>query len=326
MKAIVFERYGPPEMLSLREIENPVPRSNEVLVRVHAAAVNPQDWHCLRGEPFLARLLVGGLLKPGHQILGSDIAGTVEAVGANVTRFALGDDVFGMNFKHGAFAEYVAFPESKVIAMKPSALSFEEAAAVPMAGMMALMGLCDQAKVKAGDKILIHGASGGIGTFAVQIAKTMGAHVTAVCSTRNLEMASSLGADRVIDHTKDDFATGANRYDVIFDVVAKRTFAECRRALVPKGVYVTTDISIGLLLQSARGGLTSGQRMKPMLQKPTLGDLAALSDFIEKGTIHPVIDRRYPLAEVPDAIAYVEKGHARGKVVITVDAIQADRP
>lgn len=318
MRAVVFERYGPPEVLSLREIEKPVVGPDEVLVRIHAAAVNPQDWHCLRGTPFLARLMVGGLLKPGHQILGSDIAGVVEAVGVNATRFALGDEVFGMSSKHGAFAEYITFPESKVIAGKPDSLSFEEAAAVPMAGMMALMGLRDQAKVQSGDKILINGASGGIGTSAIQIAKAMGANVTGVCSTRNLEMVRSLGADRVIDYTQEDFAQGAEEYDVIFDAVAKRTFAQCRRALAPKGRYVTTKISVGLLLQSLWIALTSGRRLKPMLQKPKPADLAALKDLIEAGALRPIIDRRYSLAEVPEAIAYVEQGHARGKVIIEV--------
>ncbi|MFC2105716.1 NAD(P)-dependent alcohol dehydrogenase [Candidatus Bipolaricaulota bacterium] len=318
MKAIVFERYGPPEMLSLREIDKPVIKDDEVFVKIHAAAVNPQDWHCLRGEPFLARLLVGGLLKPGHQILGSDIAGTVEAVGANVTRFASGDDVFGMNFKHGAFAEYVAFPESKVIAVKPSALSFEEAAAVPMAGVMALMGLRDKGKLKPGQKVLINGASSGIGTFAVQIAKALGAEVTGVCSARNLELVMSLGADRVIDYTTTDFTREDTRYDVIFDVVAKRSFADCRRALTRNGIYVTTAMSAGLLLQSLWVALTSGKTLKPMLQPPTQADLTAVMDLVEADTVRSVIDRRYPLAEVANAILYVEKGHARGKVVIGI--------
>jgi len=320
MKAIVFERYGPPEELSLREIEKPPARDDEILIKVHAAGVNPQDWHCLRGTPFLGRLLAGGLLKPGHQILGSDVAGTVEAVGANVRGFKPGDDVFAMSFKQGGFAEYVALPESKVVAAKPTALSFEEAAVVPMASVMALMGLRDKGKIKPGQKVLINGASGGIGTFAVQIAKALGAEVTGVCSTRNLELVSSLGADRVIDYIKEDFARGTERYDVIFDVVAKRTYAECWRALGPNGTYVTTTISVGLLLQSLWVALTSGRWLKPMLQPPTQADLAVVKELIEAGKVRPVIDRRYPLAEVPEAIAYVEKGHARGKVVIDVEA------
>lgn len=321
MKAIVFERYGPPEELSLREIEKPPVRDDEILIKVHAAGVNPQDWHCLRGTPFLGRLLAGGLLKPGHQILGSDVAGTVEAVGANVRGFKPGDDVFAMSFKQGGFAEYVALPESKVVAAKPTALSFEEAAVVPMASVMALMGLRDKGKIKPGQKVLINGASGGIGTFAVQIAKALGAEVTGVCSTRNLELVSSLGADRVIDYIKEDFARGTERYDVIFDVVAKRTYAECWRALGPNGTYVTTTISVGLLLQSLWVALTSGRRLKPMLQPPTQADLAVVKELIEAGKVRPVIDRRYPLAEVPEAIAYVEKGHARGKVVIDVEGL-----
>jgi len=316
MKAIVFERYGPAEVLSLREIEKPVVRPGEILVKIRAAGVNPQDWHCLRGQPLLARLMVGGLLKPGHQVLGSDVAGTVEAVGANVAEFVPGDDAFAMTTKHGGFAEYVSLPKSSLVATKPAGLSFEEAAAVPMASVMALMGLRDKGKVKPGQKVLINGASGGIGTFAVQIAKALGAEVTGVCSTRNLELVHSLGADRVIDYTQYDFAQGAERYDVIFDVVAKRTFKECHHVLTANGIYVTTTISVGLLLQSLWVALTSGKRLKPMLQRPTGDDLAAVKDLIEAGAVRAVIDRCYPLAEVPDAILYVENGHARGKVVI----------
>ncbi len=318
MKAVAFERYGSPNVLSLRDIDTPAPRDDEILVKVRAAAVNPQDWHCLRGRPLLARLLVGGLLKPGHQVLGSDIAGTVEAVGATVARFAPGDDVFAMSFKHGAFAEYAVLPASAVVAVKPSALPFEEAAAVPMAGVMALMGLRDQAKLKPGQKVLINGASGGIGTFAVQIAVALGAEVTGVCSTRNLDLVRSLGADRVIDYTKTDFTREDTRYDLIFDVVAKRTFGECRRALTRNGIYVSTAFSLGLLLRSLWVALTSGRRLKPMLQRPTQADLAVVRELIEAGAVRAVIDRRYPLAEVPEAILYVEKGHARGKVVIEV--------
>ena len=321
MKAIVFERYGPPEVLSLREIEAPVPQAGEILVRVHAAAVFPQDWHCLRGTPLLARLMAGGLLKPGHRVLGSDVAGRVEAVGDSVAAFKPGDDVFGFSFKHGGFAEFVCLRVSGIVLKKPAGLSFEEAAAVPVASLMALMGLRDKGKVKPGQKVLINGASGGIGTFAVQIAKAFGAKVTGVCSTRNLELVSSLGADRVIDYIKEDFARGTERYDVIFDVVAKRTYAECWRALGPNGTYVTTTISVGLLLQSLWVALTSGRRLKPMLQPPTQADLAVVKELIEAGKVRPVIDRRYPLAEVPEAIAYVEKGHARGKVVIDVEGL-----
>jgi len=319
MRAIVFERYGSPDVLSLREIERPVPKPGEILVKIRAAGVNPQDWHCMRGVPLLARLFVGGLFKPGHPILGSDIAGTVAAIGANVKRFARGDDVFGLSFMHGAFAEYVVFPASGVIARKPKWLSFEEAAAAPMAGMMAVMGLCDQSKVQSGDKILINGASGGIGTFAVQIAKALGANVTSVCSTPNLELVKSLGADRVIDYTLQDFAQGEERYDAIFDVVAKRTYADCRRVLAAKGVYVTTKVSVGLLVQSPWTALMGGPRLRPMLQKPTLADLEALRELIDAGKLRPVIDRRYPLAEVPEAISYVEQGHARGKVIIDIE-------
>ncbi len=318
MKAIVFERYGPPEAMSIREIEKPAVRDNEILVKVHAAAVNPQDWHCLRGKPFLARLMVGGLLKPGHQVLGSDVAGGVEAVGDSVTAFKPGDEVFGLSSKHGSFAEYISLSKSSLVATKPDGLSYEESAAVPMASVMAVMGLRDKGKVKPGDRVLINGASGGIGTFAVQIAKAFGAEVTGVCSTRNLELVSSLGAERVIDYTQEDFTQGAEHYDVIFDVVAKRTFAECQRVLTSNGIYVTTTISVGLLLQSLWVALTSGKRLKPMLQRPTTADLAVVKELIEAGAVRSVIDRRYSLAEVPEAIRYVERGHARGKVVVTV--------
>lgn len=318
MRAVVFERYGPPEVLSLRDVEAPVAGAGEILVKVRAAGVNPQDWHCMRGEPLLARLFVGGLVRPGHPVLGSDIAGTVEAVGAGVVRFKPGDSVFGMSFKHGAFAEYIALSGSKLVAPMPTGLSFEEAAAAPMAGMMAVMGLRDQCQVEAGDRVLINGASGGIGTMAVQIAKALGAEVTGVCSTRNLDLVQALGADRVIDYTQEDFAQDRERYDAIFDVVAERTFAQCRRALAPRGIYATTRMSIGLLLRSFWTGLMSGERLKPMLQKPKPDDLAALKELIETGAVRSVIDRRYSLAEVPDAIAYVGKGHARGKVIIDV--------
>jgi len=324
MRAVVFERYGPPEVLSLREIEMPVIKDDEILVKVYAAAVNPQDWHCVRGIPFLARLMVGGLFKPGHQVLGSDVAGIVEEVGKSTTRFQPGDEVLALSFKHGAFAEYISLPASQVVVRKPPNLSFEEAAAVPMASVMALIGLHDKGRIKPGQKVLINGASGGIGTYAVQIAKAMGAEVTGVCSTRNLELVRSLGTDRVIDYTQEDFTQSVESYDVIFDVVAKRTFAECRRALTPNGIYVTTTISVGLLLQSLWVALTSRLRLKPMLQRPTQADLAAVGEYIEAGAIRVVIDRCYPLAEVPDAIAYIEEGHARGKVVITVAPQEGD--
>lgn len=318
MKAMVYQEFGPPDVMELRDIDKPAIKDDEILVRLHAAAVNPQDWHCLRGTPFLARLMVGGLLKPGHQVLGSDVAGRVEAVGVSVSQFQPGDEVFGLSFRHGGFAEYVCLPAAQVVQKKPARLSFEEAAAVPVAALMALMGLRDKGQIKPGQKVLINGASGGIGTFAVQIAKSFGAEVTGVCSMRNLELVSSLGADRVIDYTQEDFTQGAERYDVIFDVVAKRSYAECRRALAPTGIYVTTAFSLGLLLRSLWAALTSGKRLRPMLQRPTQADLAAVKELIEIGDVTPVIDRRYTLSEVPEAIQYLEKGHARGKVVVTV--------
>ena len=318
MKAMIYQEFGPPDVMELRDIDKPPVEDDEILVRLHAAAVNPQDWHCLRGTPFLARLMVGGLLKPGHQVLGSDVAGRVEAVGVSVSQFQPGDEVFGLSFRHGGFAEYVCLPAAQVVQKKPARLSFEEAAAVPAASLMALMGLRDKGQIKPGQKVLINGASGGIGTFAVQIAKSFGAEVTGVCSTRNLELVHSIGADRVIDYTREDFTQGAERYDLIFDVVAKRSFSDCRRALSPKGIYVTTAFSLALVLLAGWTSLTGGKRMVPMLTKPKQEDLAVLKELIEIGDVAPVIDRRYTLSEVPEAIRYLEKGHARGKVVVTV--------
>ena len=322
MKAIVYERYGAPDVLEFRETAKPSPKDGEVLVKVHAASVNAADWHMLRAEPFVARL-IGGLLKPKFQILGSDIAGRVEAVGSGVKGFRAGDEVFGDLFSNGfgGFAEYACARESHLLP-KPANLTFAEAAAVPLAGETALQGLRGKAPARPGRKVLIHGAGGGVGTFAVQIAKAMGDDVTAVCGAGNVELVRSLGADRVLDYAKEDFAAGGRRYDLIVAVNGDRPIAEYKRALEPGGSCVVIggtnrQIFQGLLL----GPLLSigGDRTLRGLEVKTNGkDLGILKEYIESGKVKPVIDRRFGLREVPDAIRYLEAGHARGKIVIDI--------
>jgi NADPH:quinone reductase-like Zn-dependent oxidoreductase len=322
MKAIVCDRYGSPDVLRLEEVERPSPAGDQILVRVLAASVNAGDWHLLRADPFLVRLAFG-LYRPKVRILGSDVAGIVEAVGASVSRFRAGDAVFGdiSSKGFGAFAEYVCASET-AFALKPTSLSFEEAAAVPAAGMTALQALRDKAKVQAGQKVLIHGASGGVGSFAVQLARYLGAEVTAVCSTRNVERVRELGAMRVIDYTQEDFAQDDARYDVILSANGARSIFDFRRALRPGGIFVSTGGSTGQLFQSLFLGpllsLGGKVRMTNFLVSPNGADVAVLADLIERGEIRPVIDRRYSLEAVPDAIRYLEEGHAQGKVVITV--------
>lgn len=323
MSAIVQRVYGSPDVLGLEQVPIPAAGDGGVLVRVRAAAVNAADWHLMRGEPFLVRLTFGGLLKPRHRILGADVAGRVEAVGANVEQFRPGDEVFGdlSECGFGAFAEYVAVPET-ALAPKPAGTTFEEAAAVPLAALAALQGLRDQGDVRAGTKVLINGASGGVGTFAVQIAKSFGAEVTGVCSTGNLELVGSIGADRVIDYTREDVTRRGERYDLILDAAAYRSPLEYRRALAREGTYVMVGGSTARMLQLMLIGpwvsLTGSEKMRFLVSKPNREDLSVLADLVEAGEIVPVIDRRYPLSEVPDAIRHVEAGHARGKVVITV--------
>jgi NADPH:quinone reductase-like Zn-dependent oxidoreductase len=315
MKAIVYHNYGSPDVLELAEIEKPALKEDHVLIKVHAASVNPHDWHFLTGTPFLARLMAGPL-KPKHKVLGVDVAGRVEAVGANVKHFQPGDEVFGSH-NHGGFAEYASVPAAHV-ALKPASMSFEEAAAIPLAGLTALQGLRDHGKLQPGQKVLINGASGGVGSFAVQIAKALGAQVTGVCSTRNLDLVRSLGADQVVDYTQEDFSQTGERYDLIFDAARKRSFGDCKRALGPQGIYVTTEISPTLLLQAWWVSMTGSQKMVPMLTRPGQKDLLVINELFEAGKVVPIIDRRYPLSEVPEAIRYIGTGHARGKVVITV--------
>ena len=323
MKAIVFDRYGSSEVLELRDIEVPVVKDDEVLIRIRAAAANPSDWRVMRADPHLVRLS-RGLRRPRRgTVLGSDMAGQVEAVGTNVKRFQPGDGVFA-EVGTGAFAEYISLPE-RTLGLKPANLSFEQAAAVPMAAVTALQALRDKGRIQHGQKVLINGASGGIGTFAVQIAKSFGAEVTGVCSTRNLEMVRSIGADHVVDYTREDFTSGAQRYDLVLDTVGNRSLSELRHALVPLGTLVVTGGGGGRWLGPAAQVLKAialspfvSHRLVPVIGTPNSGDLYVLKGLIEAGQVTPVIDRMYPLCEVPEAIRYLETRHARGKVVITV--------
>jgi NADPH:quinone reductase-like Zn-dependent oxidoreductase len=311
MKAIVATKYGSPEVLQLKEVEKPAPKDNEVLVKIYAAALNAGDWHLLRGKPFLMRLMGFGLLKPKNTILGSDIAGQVEAVGKNVTQFRPGDEVFGnvSTCGWGGFAEYVAASEEALV-LKPANLTFEEAAAVPMAAITALQGLRNKGKIQAGQKVLINGASGGVGTFAVQIAKAFGAEVTAVCSTRNMAQARSIGADYVIDYTQEDFTRSARRYDLVLAANGYHRLSDYKRTLNPKGIYVMSGGTSAQMSQAILLG--------PWVAKPNKQDLVFIQGLLEAGKIGPVIDKSYPLSEVADAIRYLEEGHAQGKVVIRV--------
>ncbi|HKJ58638.1 MAG TPA: NAD(P)-dependent alcohol dehydrogenase [Halobacteriales archaeon] len=321
MKAVVAQSYGPPDVLRLEEVERPAPEDDEVLIEVHAAGVNAADWHLLRADPPLVRLMGFGLFKPKNEILGADVAGRVEAIGSDVTHFSPGDEVFGdlSACGHGGFAEYVCAPED-ALATKPSNLSFEEAAAVPLAAVTALQGLRDEGGIQAGQKVLIVGASGGVGTFAVQIAKAFGAEVTGVCSTSKVDLVRSIGADHVLDYTQEDFAEG--RYDLILDAGAHRSIFDCRRALEPDGTYVQVGGSTGRLFEAMLVGpllsAIDGRTMGNMMAKPDRDDLLAICELVEAGEVTPAIDRRYPLAEVPEAIRYVEDGRARGTVVVTV--------
>ena len=309
MKAFVYDRYGPPQTLRMAEVDKPAPNANEVLVRVLAASVNAADWHVLRGRPLFSRATLG-LLRPKHKILGVDVAGQVEAVGSD-TRFQPGDQVYANLLDHGygGFADYVAVPVD-VVSLKPATLSFEEAAAVPMAAVTALQGLRRHGELQPGQRVLINGATGGVGSFAVQLAKASGAEVTAVTSTPNLELVRSLGADHVVDYTRTDFTRGGRRYDRILDTVGNRSVSDLRRALAPGGkAAVTGFTSVPKLLSvSLRGGKDVAQ----------VQDLDLLSELIEAGKLRPQIDRRYRFADIPTAIAYLEQGHARGKVVVAM--------
>src|SRR5881394_3180786 len=326
MKAIVYCDYGLAN-LKVEEIEKPVPSDDQILVRVRAASVNPYDWHFVEGTPYVMRAMGVGLRKPKDIQLGVDFAGTVEAVGKNVTQFKPGDEVFGG--RGGAFAEYVCPRATRAVAPKPANVTFEQAASVNIAGITALQSLRDKGKVQPGQKVLINGASGGVGTFAVQIAKSFGADVTGVCSTRNIDLVRSLGADHVIDYTKEDFAKGAERYDVILDNVPNHSLSECRRLLNPSGKYVMIGGGgpndsrwvgpFGRVIQTMVLSPFTSQKMGMMMADANGKDLTILADMMQSGKLKPVIDRTYKLNEVPAAIAYLEEGHARGKVVITVE-------
>jgi NADPH:quinone reductase-like Zn-dependent oxidoreductase len=320
MKAIVCTRYGSPDVLQLTEVDKPTPKDNEVLVQVHATSLNAGDWHILRGEPLL-RLTTGGLLKPKHKILGDDVAGRVEAVGRHVTQFQPGDAVFGIS-NFGAFAEYRCVPEDRYLYLKPASMSFEEAASIPMAATPALQGLRDKGQIQSGQTVLINGASGGVGTFAVQLAKHFGADVTGVCSTRKLDLVRSIGADHVIDYTQEDFTKCKECYDLILDVAAYNSIFECRRALRPEGRYVCIGGSMARFFQAMLLGplvsLMGSKTMGTVFGPPNQQDMGFLIDLFEAGKLVPVIDRRYPLSAVAEALRYLEEGHARGKVVITV--------
>lgn len=324
MKAIVQDRYGPPDVLELREIDKPVAADNGVLIRIHAASLNARDWHLMRGDPYVARLALG-FTRPKVKIRGTDFAGRVEAVGPGATRFRPGDEVFGE--ADGAFAEYVCVPEELVESM-PATLTFEKAAALPLAGNTALTCLRDAARLLPGQKVLINGASGGVGTFAVQIAKALGAHVTGVCSTRNIDLVESIGADHVIDYTREDFTRNARPYDVVFDLVGNRSLTDLRGTLTTTGTLILSGGGtseggkllgpVGLII---RGHLLSRlvrHRLLVPTAKQSKENLVTLRQLVESGKVTPVIDRTYPLRETPEAIRYLEVEHARAKVVITL--------
>ena len=323
MKAIVQDEYGSADVLELRDIDIPEIADDEVLVHVHAAGVGRDVWHVMRGLPYPIRLAGYGLRVPKNPVIGSDVAGVVETVGKDVSRFRPGDEVFGIG--KGSYAEYARAPEDKLAPM-PANLAFEQAAVVAIMGSTALQALRDQGKAEPGQEVLIIGASGGVGTYAVQIAKAFGAHVTGVCSTAKVEMVRSIGADRVIDYTREDFAEGDQRYDVILDIGGNSSLARLRRALASQGTLVIVGGEgggrwLGGLDRQLRATMLSpfvGQKLGTFVSTPNHEDLLVLKELIESGKVTPVVDRTYPLAEVPEAIRYLEEGHARGKVVITV--------
>jgi NADPH:quinone reductase-like Zn-dependent oxidoreductase len=323
MKAIVYRCYGSPDVLKLEDIAKPSPADKRMLVKVHAASVNPLDWHYMRGEPYLMRA-GAGIGAPENIHMGVDFAGTVVSVGKDVTRFKPGDEVFGG--KGGAFGEYVSVAEKGSVAMKPANVTFEQAAAVPIAAVTALQALRDKGKIHPGQTVLINGASGGVGTFAVQIARLYGAIVTGVCSTRNLAMVRSLGADQVIDYTREDFTKGSQRYDLIIDTVGTHSLSDYRRALNPEGsLVIVGSLDKGHWLGPLTGTINAWlyspfvrQKFIFMFAELSPEDLDVLRDMMQTGKLTPVIDRRFTLSEVPEAIRYLEQGHARGKVVITV--------
>jgi NADPH:quinone reductase-like Zn-dependent oxidoreductase len=324
MKAILQQRFGPPDVLRLADTDRPEPGADDVLVRVHAAAINPADWHILRGDPYVARLMGVGLTKPKTPVAGSDAAGVVETAGANVRALRPGDEVLG--FFRGAFAEYACAAEDKVVP-KPASLTFEQAAAIPIAATTALRGMRDVGEVKAGQRVLVNGAGGGVGTFAVQIAAALGAEVTGVCSTRNVELVRSIGAAHVIDYTMEDFTAGPTRYDVILDNVSNLPLAQLRKALTPTGALVLNGGGspghvfgpIATILKAVAVNLFVSQRLRPLPSKESREELLAVTELIEGGMLRPIVDRTYSLADAAEGLSYVEQGHARGKVAVTVE-------
>jgi len=323
MKAAVRDRYGSPDVIELREIDKPVPADDEVLVRVRAASVNMADWYAVAGRPYVGRVQMG-LLKPKSNRLGVDYAGSVEAVGKNVTGFRPGDEVFGG--RDGAYAEYVCAREDRSVVPKPANVTFEEAAAVPVAALTALQGLRDKGQLQRGQKVLINGASGGVGTFAVQIAKALGAEVTGVCSTRNVEMVRSLGANHVIDYTREDFTRSDERYDLMLDVAGSRSWSKCSRVLNPQATLVLVGGPkanrwfgpLGHVVKVRLRGLLARRKVVFFIAKFNKADMLVLRELLEAGKVTPVIDRRYELSDIPDAFRYLGEGHCRAKVVITV--------
>ncbi len=322
MKAIVYHNYGSPDVLKCEEMEKPIPGDNQVLVKVRAASANPADWHYMRGMPYLMRM-ESGLRQPKETRFGLDVAGQIEAVGKSVTQFKPGDEVFGSC--RGAFAEYACALES-ALALKPENVSFEQAAAVPVAAYTALQGLRDKGKLQPGQKVLINGAAGGVGTFAVQIAKAFGAEVTGVCSTKNVEMVRSIGADRVIDYTKEDFTQSGQRYDLFLDCVGNHSLSACRRVLNPKGIYVIVGgrsgrwvAPMGRVLAALVVSRFVSQDMVFFIAQVNKENLAIMHELMATGKVTSVIDRRYKLSEISEAIRYLEEGHARGKVVVTLE-------
>ncbi|WP_345152233.1 NAD(P)-dependent alcohol dehydrogenase [Nonomuraea rubra] len=322
MKAIRYYAYGSPDVIELEETAKPEPGDDGVLVRVRAAAVNPGDWHLLRGSPYLFRA-VAGPIRPKAHGLGADLAGVVEAVGKGVSRFAPGDEVYGC--APGAFAEYVVVPETSPLAGKPAGLTFEQAAAVPTSALTALQALRDRARLKPGQRVLINGAAGGIGTFAVQLAKAYGAEVTGVCGSANVDLVRSIGADHVIDYTREDFTRTGRHYDVVLDNVGNRSVADCRRLLTPAGTYLHNSGAggrwlgpMGRIIKLNVLNLFVRHTLPSFVTRENADDLDTLRELIEAGKLSPVVSRTHPLSEVPEAIAHVERGHAKGKVVITV--------
>lgn len=323
MQAITYSTYGGPDVLEFGEVPTPTPEADEVLIAVHAASLNAADWHLMRADPPLVRLMGFGLLSPKEAILGADVAGRVESVGSSVTEFEPGDEVFGdlSECGHGAFAEFVCARED-ALALKPTSLSFEEAAAVPLAAVTALQGLRDEGEIREGQEVLITGASGGVGTFAVQIAKSFGAEVTGLCSTEKIDLVSSIGADHVIDYTREDYTEGKQQYDLILDAGGYRSVIDCRRVLKLDGHYVFVGGSNARLFQAMLLGpilsMIDDRTMGNLMASPDRDDLIEVRDIIEAGEVTPVIDERFPLEKVPEAIRYLEGGNARGKVIIAV--------